>query len=124
MVRKRRTEAEEAEPPAPADVPAVATGVDTPVRAEAPTAEANKNPYEHLASLLKDKELFMAIVKSLNPPSIDDLLEFSADDWADIVVKDGEDTLKLSILDTKLLGIISEWYYQQDIDERHHLRVE
>ena len=32
-------------------------------------------------SLLTDKELFMTIVKSLNPPSIDDLLELSTNDW-------------------------------------------
>ena len=59
----------------------------------------------------------MTIVKSLNPSSIDDILEFNSDDWSAFEVKVGDGKKKLSILDAKLLGIISKWYYQQDIDE-------
>ena len=78
---------------------------------------SSPHPFEHLASFLKDKELFLAIVELLKPDSIDDLMEFTHDDWTNLEVKVSDETLKLNVLDIKLLGTIREWYYQQDIDD-------
>lgn len=116
------------QPPAPAAVPDEPPGeieapeilptddpVDTP--AQSLPTERLATPYDHVAQFLPAPDLFLAAVKSLNPSSIEDILEFTQDEWSKYRFKVGDDRAKLSILDVKTLGIIREWYYQQDIED-------